>query len=298
MRWSRVTGALATGIVALLASTTTGTAQTASTAPMLGTNGKPLEFDAVSIREDKAGFFPGNISPFGATPDGYRLKDLSVAFVILTAYIPSQEGDSAVFSAKEVVGLPDWVTATRYDIDARVSEADMPRWKDPTLQPAMLRAMLQAMLADRFKLVAHREMKEQPIFALTVDKGGPKFKPSPTTALDDIQQKQPRASVGLGGAIGAITSTNGQTMLFGVTMPNLCWRLSEMAHSHVEDKTGLTGKYDITYQFDPPPPGQGGPGDPQLQIPTVMHQLGLKLMPAKGQVETLVIDHIERPSQN
>jgi uncharacterized protein (TIGR03435 family) len=60
--------------------------------------------------------------------------------------------------------LPAAFDSIRYDIDAKVSEADLPKWKDPTLQPAMLRAMLQAMLADRFNLALHRETKEVPIY--------------------------------------------------------------------------------------------------------------------------------------
>ena len=116
MHWWRVTGWMAAGIVILLALTTAGAAQVGSTAPMLSATGKPLEFDVVSIREDKSLPDPQkNPIEFGPTPDGYRLKGLSVIFAISAAYIPSQGGDSVVFSANRIIGLPSWFD-TRYEI--------------------------------------------------------------------------------------------------------------------------------------------------------------------------------------
>jgi len=171
----------------------------------------------------------------------------------------------------------------------------------------MLRAMLRAMLADRFTLVVHRETKEIPIYEMTVAKNGPKFKPAEATALADIRQKHPNAvaAVALGGAIVAPGANPGQQMLFGVTMPALGTFLSTLVGRPIHDKTGLTGNYDITYQLEPTLPPQEGAGttvpqdDLSSQIFSIVpEQLGLKLTPAKGMVESLVIDHVERPSEN
>jgi uncharacterized protein (TIGR03435 family) len=181
----------------------------------------------------------------------------------------------------------------------------MPKWKDPALQPAMLRAMLQAMLADRFKLAIHRENKVIPIYELTVGRKSPKFKPSEATTLAEIRQKHRDAVTLRSGTIVVRGPNPGQQTLFGVTMPDLGTFLSTLAGRPIHDKTGLTGKYDITYQIELPPPPQEGSGTAvppdffSSQIFSIVQdQLGLKLNAAKGLVESLVIDHVERPSAN
>jgi uncharacterized protein (TIGR03435 family) len=271
----------------------------------VGADGKPLTFDVVSIREEKDQPDPVRVPiQIGPTADGYHLSALPLSLVLRQAYVPSQ--GSAYFGPAQVVGLPAWVNSTRYNIDAKISEADLPRWKDPAQQPAMLRAMLQAMLTDRFKIAVHRETKELPIYEMTVAKGGPKFKPAESTDLAGIRQKHPGATpaIVLDGAFAAPGAVPGQQLLFGVTMPQFTILLSILASRPVEDKTGLTGKYDISYQMEIPPPPQENstapmPQDLNAQIfGIVEEQLGLQLKSAKGPVETLVVDHIEQPSEN
>jgi uncharacterized protein (TIGR03435 family) len=271
---------------------------------VLDSDGKPLTFDVVSIREDKTEPTPQNPPKYGPTIDGYRLKGPPLSLVIRAAYLPSQGSGSASFAPDQLAGVPAWLHQIRYDIDAKVSAADLPRWEDPALQPAMLRAMLQAMLADRFKLVVHRETKEIPIYEMTVARNGPKFKPSGATALADIRQAHPNAvnAIALGNAVVASGPSPGQQMLFGVTMPALGTFLSTLVGRHIQDKTGLTGKYDITYQMEPPQERSSTaspPEDLSSQIfGIVRDQLGLQLKASKGTVETLVIDHVEPPSAN
>jgi uncharacterized protein (TIGR03435 family) len=228
---------------------------------------------------------------------------LPLLAVIQRAFIPSEGG--LTFRPNQITGLPADFNSIRYDIDARISEADLPNWKNPTLQPAMLRAMLQGMLADRFRLTAHRATQEIPIYELTLGRKSPKFKPSEATALADIRQKHPNAVTLRSGTIVATGPNPGQQTLLGITMPDLGTFLSTMAGRPIHDKTGLTGKYDITYQLEMPPPQQEGAGVAapadffSSQIFTIVQdQLGLRLRAAKGLVESLVIDHIERPSQN
>jgi uncharacterized protein (TIGR03435 family) len=285
----------------LLASPTTLPAQT----PLLGADGKPLAFDAISIREDKFEPTPENPPKYGPTPDGYRLKGPPLTIVIRAAYLPTPGSDTLTFGPSQLSGIPPWLRQTQYDIDAKVSALDLPRWRDPAQQPAMMRAMLQALLADRFKLVVHRESKEIPIYELTVAKNGPKFKPSKLAPLSDIQQTNPHAAnmVALDGAIVAPGPNPGQELIFGVTMPAFATFLSQLAGRPIHDKTGLTGRYDITYQAEPPPPDPGGPPPPPDDLATQMfsvlpQQLGLQLKSTKGSVESLVIDHIEPPSPN
>ncbi len=151
-------GILFAGPVAVLAQAVTSSAP----APPVATEGKALTFDVVSVREDKSEPAPQNPVQNGPTPDGYCLKGLPLMAVIQRAYIPSEGG--LTFRPNQITGLPAAFDSICYDIDAKVSEADLPKWKDPTLQPAMLRTMLQGMLADRFNLALHRETKEVPIY--------------------------------------------------------------------------------------------------------------------------------------
>jgi bla regulator protein blaR1 len=282
-------------------------ATSAATAPLLAADGKPLTFDVVSIREHNPEDTSRNTVQNGPTPDGYRMKDAPLFAAIQTAYPPSEGGYS--FRPDRVTGMPPWVFGSNsvlYDIDAKVSEADLPRWKDPAQQPAMLRAMLQAMLADRFKLATHRDNKEIPIYELALGKKSPKFKPAEATTLAEVRQKHPEAVTLFGGTIVTTGPNPGQQTLLGITMPDLGTFLSTLASRPIHDKTGLTGKYDITYQIElrPPPQGDGAPAPvpPDFfssQISNIVQdQLGLQLKAAKGSVETLVIDHVEPPSKN
>ena len=295
--------ALASGILcgSLIAAAAQKAASSATTAAA-DNDSKALTFDVVSIHEDKSSPGLQNMQG-GPTPDGYRLRGGPLLTVIQTAYRPTD--GNFTFRLKQITGLPTWaIYQTLYDIDAKVSEADLPRWKDSTLQPAMLRIMLQTMLADRFKLVVHRENKVVPIYELTAGRKSPKIKPSEGATFQEIEQKHPGARMLGGGVIAA--SSPGQQWFFGVTMAELGTLLSNLAGRPVKDKTGLTGKYDVTYRIElrpsPQEDGTPAPVPPDFfssQISTIVEeQLGLRLNAAKGPVESLVIDHVEQPSQN
>lgn len=278
-------------------------------APLVGTDGKPLTFDVVSIREDKSEPGPQNPTYNGPTPDGYRLKGLAIFAVIQIAFLPSEGGLS--YRPDRITGVPPWAFYTspvHYAIDAKVSDSDLPRWKDPAQQSAMLRAMLQAMLADRFKLAVHRETKEIPVYQLALGRKPAKIKPSDATTLAEVRAAGSRTSVDAvtlrGGTIVTSGPNPGQQNIFGISMPDLGTFLSNLAGRPVQDVTGLTGKYDVTYQIELAPRQQEGaatvpPDYFSLQIFNIVEdQLGLQLKSAKAPVESLVIDHIERPTEN
>jgi len=252
------------------------------------------KFDVASVRQNKA----GGTQQAGATADGYRVTNMPLLLPILTAYVPQAGGDAAYFTNDRVRGAPDWARTDRYDIDAKVSEADLVEWRKPETQKAMLREMLQALLEERCKLVVHRETQEVQVYSLVVGKNGPKFKEA------KAGEAHPGGVPLPGGAV-LVPSNGGQTLNFyGASMVALAQVLTNFAGRPVQDKTGLTGKYDFTIdkssvgapqtEQGPAPPSDSGPS-----ISTVVQeQLGLKLEPAKGSVETLVVDHIERPSEN
>jgi uncharacterized protein (TIGR03435 family) len=147
--------------------------------------------------------------------------------------------------------------------------------------------MLQTLLIERFKLKFHREMREIPVYALVVGKRGPKFKESGANPL----------RVGHHGVKG-----RNQTMTFSHgTMEFLAasiWNGFSVDRP-VLDKTGLSGAYDIELEATPEFRLRGEPQPRDISIFTaVQEQLGLKLEPQKGEFEVLVVDYIEKPSEN
>ena len=244
-------------------------------------------FDVVSIRQ--------NISQGGSRslkltpgPSGFQVTRMPVLLVLMTAYTPSAGG----MFLNNIDNLPDWARRDTYDIDARISDADRASWNDPKNQPAMLQQMLQAMLADRFRLAVHRTQKEIPVYNLVVAKGGPKFTETDPTAPLPAGMTLP------GGGI-IVTSSSGPHFS-NFSMGLLATALSENSSRPVVDKTGLTGRYEIIL---PNParadPADGAPPrDPEAERLEMVKTLGLRLEPAKEDVEFLVIDHVERPTEN
>ncbi len=271
---------------------------TAQRGPREKAKDKPLEFAVVSIRRNKA----GGPQQFGAaTPDGYSMRNMFLAAPIVTAYVP-QTGGAKFYADSQIVGLANWLTSDsdHYDIDAKVDDADIPNWQNPALQPSMLRIMLQSMLADRLKLAVHRETKIRPVFSLVKGRGGPKFKE--TDPNDTHAGSYPFP----GGGRVSMEVRNGEMTIhyFGISMAQLASLWSDQEGRPVQDSTGLTGKYDITirkpaHTVEPSAgPQESSTSESDPSIFSLAEELGLKLEPSKEQIETLVIDHVERPSDN
>jgi uncharacterized protein (TIGR03435 family) len=278
-----------------------GAAMAVAQAPAGPAPAKALAFDVISIRQNELATTQRRNGPpqFGPTADGYRMVGGPLLLPIITAYIP-QTG-AAAFMPDQIKGLPDWVMRDAYDIDAKVSEEDMAEWQKPASQKTMLPAMMQTLLEDRFKLKVHREIKDQPVYLLTVAKGGPKFKESDPTAEHPDGMKLPWG--------GVLVQSKGAPTLYDTSMASLATLLGSFGGNggsgrQIQDRTGLTGRYDITIKPSDMglPSGDAGGGgsasDPGSMIFTVVESLGLKLESGKQPVETLVVDHIEKPSEN
>jgi len=257
---------------------------------------KQWKFAVVSIRQNNSG---GPVHIGVATADGYQMKNLFLGYVILTVYLP-QTGGAAFYSTDQVIGMPAWLTGDddRYDVDAKVDDADLADWQNPAKQPAMLRSMLQALLEDRLKLVVHRSAREAAVYRLVVGKNGPKFKETNPGELHPGARSMP------GGGTFSREQNDDRMRLhyFDISIAQLAsFELGDAGRT-IEDQTGLAGRYDFTIEMPVPQPGtqQGGIAMPGLgpSAFAIADQLGLKLEPAKGQVETVVIDHVERPSPN
>jgi uncharacterized protein (TIGR03435 family) len=251
---------------------------------------KPLAFEVVSIRPNKS---PGHADA-AVTPDGWHMTRGPLIMALLAAYVP-QAGDAMMYTVSTLNGVPDWAMRETYDIDAKVPEADLAAWKDPANQQAMLHAMLQAALAERCKLVVHRGSKEVAVYSLILAKGGPKFKEAVPG------EKHPGSFPVPDGGELVFNDSAGNIHFYGTRVGALAVILSNVAGRPVENKTGLTARYDMALRR----PQVGGPSteadsgpDSAPTIFSVVADLGLKLAPAKSSVETLFIDHIERPSEN
>jgi len=260
--------------------------------PMAGfaQTGKAWKFDVVSIKRSEGGTLR-----VGPTADGFEMRNLYMVVPIVLAYPQSQDGKLLFKRDDQQVNFPEWVSKDAFDIDAKVSAADLADWRDPAKQPEMLRAMLQAMLAERLKLQIHKEQREGNVYDLVVGKGGPKFKATDLNAAHVGQITLPDGAV-----VGPERSQCGViTHYWGITMPLVASFILTDAERPVVDKPGLTGRYDLQREI---PNGscslEGSAPEALPSVFTIAGEFGLKLQPGKGTVEVLVMDHVEEPSGN
>ncbi|HEY2012675.1 MAG TPA: TIGR03435 family protein [Bryobacteraceae bacterium] len=207
----------------------------------------------------------------------------------------------------QLSGGPGWISSDRYDIVARPERSTNPDAAPPDprkLSDAQLKTMgeqmrerLRALLADRFQLTVHRENKEAPVYALVVAKNGPKLQVAE-------EGKDGRRGMRMG---------RGQLSGMSAPLSMLATTLSNQLGRPVLDRTGLSGKYDFKLEWTPdpgqgeekpgvPPPGVEAPPPPDANGPSIFtalqEQLGLRLESQKGPMEIIVIDRVEKASEN
>ena len=183
---------------------------------------------------------------------------------------------------------PDWISAERYDIKARAPEGTT---------SADNATMLRTLLVERFKLVAHTETREQPIYALVVARSDGRLGPRIKSSILDCPSQSASNRCGLDSSLG---DAAGKLTGIGQTPQNIAAALGNVGLSRlVVDRTGLTGSFDFELQWsaDTGRPSAGAPAADTPSIFTALQeQLGLKLEAQRGPVEFLVIDTIERPT--
>jgi uncharacterized protein (TIGR03435 family) len=244
---------------------------------------EPQKFAIASIRQNQTG---KTTQRFGATPNGYQAVSMALAVSILLAYPPTN--GQALYPANQVLGLPSWAQEDRYDIDARIDPEQLAAWQAQILQQRLLAPLLQNLLVERCQLKAHREQKVMATLALVVTKNGPKFTPSRPDAVLPAGIMMP------GGGV-LVPEEQGRVLHFyRVPVNTLAVVLSHMSGQPVIDKTGLAGNYDISFDKGE----QGARDNFSNWTFEAVERLGLKLVSQKNVVEFLVIDHIERPSEN
>jgi uncharacterized protein (TIGR03435 family) len=235
-----------------------------------------VAFEVLSVKANKTGSGHHEIGGAGRR---WTMTNVPAAGLILTAYHGRTD---------ELIGAPGWVTSESFDIDARATF-------EPT--PEQLQVMLRQLLADRFKLAAHYETPERPIYNLVIARSDGRLGPQLHHVDIDCEAYRRGAivrppadpmpcSFRMSGG-GSMTMVSG-----GRTMQSLADTLKGAAGRPVFDKTGLTGYYAFKLEY-------GGAGPDDLSVFTaVQEQLGLKLEAARGPVEVLVVDHIEHPTEN
>jgi bla regulator protein BlaR1 len=198
-----------------------------------------------------------------------------------------------------VIGGEAWLRANRYVIDAK-TEGVRGDAREPTIKEEnrQTRKMLQSLLTNRFKMIGHQEMKEMPVYALVVAKNGPRLRDSVTPSSSRTMLME-----------------RGRIAIEDLPVAALVEVLSQLMDRLVVDKTGLKGKYDFKLNWDPDQSeldpltrervstqaGEEARSDNLSGLSifsALQQQLGLKVEAAKGPVNTLVIDHVEAPSEN
>ncbi len=179
----------------------------------------------------------------------------------------------------QIVAAPGWLGSERFDINAKAEGIN-----ETNIEQMI--PMLRGLLTDRFHLRFHREPREMQAFALTVSKAGPKLTP----AAPPVDGKPGQGLRRLGR--GVLQAQN-------VTTSTLAEMLSRQLERTVSDKTGLNGTFDVDLKWTPDSgesPGAEGPG-PSIYA-ALQEQLGLRLESVNTTVEMLVIDSVEKPSEN
>jgi uncharacterized protein (TIGR03435 family) len=191
---------------------------------------------------------------------------------------------------------PDWMSQTYFNIEAKSDpsvDAQMAKLTDDQAKLEKMH-MLQALLADRFRLKSHLETKESSVYALTLAKSGTKLHQVKVDA-DDPDRPTP-ANQGVD--VQAHGSSQGlEFVVHSASMRAITALLSSQVEAPVLDRTGLTGYFDFTLQIGREWSAGDSESWPSI-FTALQEQLGLKLEPAKAAVPNLIIDHIEKPSAN
>jgi uncharacterized protein (TIGR03435 family) len=289
----------------LMAAAVSASAQT--TPP---SNAEPT-FEVASVKPNKTGAPGGS---FVMPPGRFTATNIPLRVLITNAY---------QLSFFQVVGGPDWIGTDRFDITAKAPDG---------APPEQTRAMVRTLLKERFKLVVHMEMRDTPIYALVKaradDRLGPSLKRS-TMDCGPVRTQRAAATAAAARARGAapvpvpsspgpneqvvcgmrLAGRGGATLTYraaNITLAALANALRTHVGREVVDRTGLTGEFDFDLQFATPAtsaaPDRGVPIAPLDEAASVFtalqEQLGLKLESTRGQLELMVIDSAERPTEN
>ena len=246
------------------------------------------KFEVVSIRAlpPDAGTF---LVPQGWTavqPGGrYITPSTTLVGLILFAY-DIRHADT------RLLGLPDW-KAKRYAVSASAGD-DFPRLSPEENRERVI-LMVREMLADRFRLRLHTEVRQETALRMTVEDGGRRLK---EVAAPVPPEQEGRANLAMGNASGALIATK-------VTIATVARSFGTLLRMDVIDATGLTGYYDFNFRWKAPPdpnalpPSPGlGPEGQALFFTTMKDQFGLRFSRESGPAQYWIVDHVEPPAED
>jgi uncharacterized protein (TIGR03435 family) len=237
-----------------------------------GVSNEAHTYEVVSIKPNKA----GTLSAGGTRtlPDGFEYMNIPLSIFLKGAY--------GLALDSQVAGLPGWAREENYDIVAKVDMDTAERWKKLSRKERLKeeQPMKQSILADRCHFKGHEETRELPVYDLVIARGGVKMKEAPPNETPMEMMSGDQMTVHAM-KVDTIAST------FEGTLGRM-----------IVDKTGLGDKrfdFELKWTSDDRPSADDSA--PSL-FTALEEQLGLKLVPARGPVEVLIIDHMERPSPN
>jgi len=266
-------------------------------------------FEVASVKRNLTGIDPNQPMGGGYQPGGrLHMVNLPLRGLIQFAYANHDSPHWLPLPDSQVVGGPAWTKTDGYDIDAK---------PERKTDPEHMWLMLQTLLADRFHLAFHRKTRELPVYELEPITGGPKLPAAEDVGCVSFPPGTPPRPVpgkaDCGYVAGPFSGGAGLLHIQGrkVRVADLVRELTSILDRPVVDKTGFTGEFDLDLSFTRDetivgflgllaPAGSPLPADPNSPniFAALEEQLGLKLVPAKGPVDVLVIDHVERPTEN
>lgn len=268
-------------------------------------------FDVASIKLN-TGCDAGGRSGGASMPGRIALECADLRDLILTAYgIYGNGPEPASGSFRiQVVGGPSWMDSTRYDILAK-----------PVGNPSrseMYGPMMQSLLEDRFRLKVHRDSREGPVYLLTVAKNGSKLRAAKEGSCVTADVNHPPDPGSANARVcGKPIRSGGPDLtvidLYGATIANLVSQLDLAMDREVIDRTGISGRFDIHLEVapadlrpkfvagrtveEPGPAVDDTEAGPSIST-ALQQQLGLRLRPGRGPAQVIVVDRIERPTDN
>jgi uncharacterized protein (TIGR03435 family) len=243
------------------------------------------QFEAASVKISVAGSTGSRFR----TPRG-SVDGRNVVLKLLLNYAYGVEGYN-------ITGGPGWVDSERFDVQARAAS---------NTSDAQMRMMMQSLLTERFHLQVHRATKESRVFVLSAAKGGMKLQPlKPGSCAPPDPNTPPGPAVDRQKPVCGIptSGTNGPNVVIEVVgMETAAWvrMLSSMLGRTVINETGLSGPLDrLHFEYSRDDLNAGAADSGSISISSALNQqLGLKLETATRPIEVLVIDRVEKPSEN
>lgn len=252
-------------------------------------------FEVATVKVHPSG---GTLSMVGfpESADGVNGEYVTLAMLVEYAY--------GLRAEDQVIGIPAWAKDLRFDVRAKMSEADTAALKqlDSSAQKKFRGQLMQTLLAERFHLATHLEPRQVPVYDLVVAKGGSKLKETTDSNPNVARDKEGKPLRGYLQFFGSTMTAQGYSMQL---LANFLSQPYCQLGRPVVDKTRLTGAYDFTLPWSPnlknvmPGSGVAAPSpEDTTSIFTALGDLGLRLQNATGSEDFIVIDHVERPTEN